>query len=56
MYQETTEEKKVKEVAGTKYDLFVKEMKARKGGRWRAPEEGYYAPEREIGEFYSPGR
>ena len=30
--------------SGTKYDYFVKEMKARKEGRWRAPEGGFYAP------------
>lgn len=43
--------------SGTKYDLFVQEMKARKGGRWRAPEGGFYAPARGEGRgYYAPGR
>lgn len=41
--------------SGTKYDIYVQEMKARKGGRWRAPGEGFYAPEREVGEYYGGG-
>ncbi|KAF9739564.1 hypothetical protein PMIN03_008986 [Paraphaeosphaeria minitans] len=39
---------------GTKYDLFVREMQARKAGQWSAPVGGFYAPERQLGEFYQP--
>jgi hypothetical protein len=41
---------------GTKYDLFVQQMKEREKGGWRDPVEGYFAPERRVGEFYAPGR
>ncbi|KAK7188067.1 hypothetical protein PSPO01_05761 [Paraphaeosphaeria sporulosa] len=54
VYQETSEGRS--KTPGTKYDLYVKEMKARKAGRWRAPDGGFYAPERRLGEFYQPER
>ncbi|KAF2451494.1 hypothetical protein P171DRAFT_7006 [Karstenula rhodostoma CBS 690.94] len=54
VYQETSEGRS--KTHGTKYDLFVQEMKARKVGRWRAPDGGFYAPERRLGEFYQPER
>lgn len=53
VYQETNEEDRLR-TRGTKYDLFVQEMKARKEGRWRAPDGGFYAPERQLGEYYQP--
>jgi hypothetical protein len=54
VYQESSSSRS--KTHGTKYDLFVQEMKARKGGRWRAPDVGFYAPERRLGEFYQPER
>lgn len=39
---------------GTRYDMFVQEMRGRERGGWREPEGGYYAPERRVGEFYAP--
>jgi hypothetical protein len=54
VYQESSSGRS--QTHGTKYDLFVQEIKARKGGRWRAPGEGFYAPERRLGEFYQPER
>lgn len=44
----------VKRAQGTKYDLFVQEMKERERGAWREPDRGFYAPERRLGEFYAP--
>ncbi|KAF2121472.1 hypothetical protein BDV96DRAFT_214018 [Lophiotrema nucula] len=46
----------VRQRSGTRYDLFVQEMKERKEGGMREPTGGYYAPPpvRPIGEFYAP--
>lgn len=52
VYQEASEGRS--NTHGTRYDLFVQEMKARKVGWWRAPDGGFYAPERRLGEFYQP--
>jgi hypothetical protein len=40
---------------GSKYDMFVQQLRERKMGVWREPEGGFYAPERRLGEFYAPG-
>ncbi|KAF2248766.1 hypothetical protein BU26DRAFT_518981 [Trematosphaeria pertusa] len=41
---------------GMRYDLLVQEMleSKRKREAWKDPEQGYYAPERRVGEFYAP--
>jgi hypothetical protein len=44
----------VKKTYGTKYDLFVQQMKDKQKGVWREPRDGFYAPERRLGEFYGP--
>ncbi|KAF2682114.1 hypothetical protein K458DRAFT_420051 [Lentithecium fluviatile CBS 122367] len=44
----------VKKTLGTKYDLFVQQVKDLEKGGWREPQEGFYAPERKLGEFYAP--
>ncbi|PSN62092.1 hypothetical protein BS50DRAFT_577951 [Corynespora cassiicola Philippines] len=42
----------VRRTLGTRYDLFVQEMKERRLGGIREPSGGYYAPERRVEEFY----
>jgi hypothetical protein len=45
----------VRITSGTRYDLFVQEMKDRKMGGYRPPEGGYYAPPpKQATEFYAP--
>ncbi|KAF2265775.1 hypothetical protein CC78DRAFT_615618 [Lojkania enalia] len=44
----------VRAKSGTRYDLFVREMKERREGAVREPTGGYYAPKpRQLTEFYA---
>ena len=53
VYTETSEGRS--RTSGTRYDLFVREMRGRKEGAWTPPAEGFYAPPgRRVEEFYAP--